>query len=225
MKHPVLYTLIVLTFIIGLVFWSFGFVNFSNSEWLQITSLFLVLAYLLVAFFRKDVKFSKSLKYLAVWVTIGLMIVYGYQFDFGSFSNGLLAQIYPARGQVLKAGEVTFARAYDGQFYVDAVIDNSAPIRFMVDTGASSVVLTARDAERLGVNLDSLHYTAPSSTANGMIWTAPVMLSSITIHGLTVYNVIATVSSSNLGVSLLGMTFLEKLKEFRFKQGDLTLVY
>ena len=110
----------------------------------------------------------------------------------------------------------------NGHFMVDAVVDG-VEIRFLVDTGASSVVLTANDAERLGYRLDGLEYSERYQTANGEILGAPVVLPELRIGDLEIEDVRSSVIRAPLSTSLLGMTFLSRLESFEVRDEGLIL--
>jgi clan AA aspartic protease (TIGR02281 family) len=109
----------------------------------------------------------------------------------------------------------------NGHFMISAEV-NRAPIEFLVDTGASLVFLTADDARNAGFNPRELNYTQFVSTGNGSARAAPVKLSEIRIGDLSVDNVRAAVLD-NLGQSVLGMSFLNRLKGFEMREGSLTI--
>ncbi len=110
----------------------------------------------------------------------------------------------------------------NGHFMVDAVVDG-VEIRFLVDTGATSVVLTAEDAERLGYRLDGLEYSDRYQTANGEILGAPVVLPELRIGDLEIEDVRSSVIRAPLSTSLLGMTFLSRLESFEVGDEGLIL--
>lgn len=99
---------------------------------------------------------------------------------------------------------------------------NGAPIRFLVDTGASRVTLTPEDARAAGITPSELVFSQRSLTANGWAREAPVTLREIRIEQLSIDDVPAAVSE-NLHVSLLGMSFLRRLKSFQMRENALTL--
>ena len=116
----------------------------------------------------------------------------------------------PPQAAQLGPGEASIARSPDGQFWADAFVDGH-PMRFLVDTGATAVALTADDARTLGVNPDSLTYSYTVSTANGQARAAPVKLGLVSVGGAEVANVDAFVIEKGLPTSLLGMTYLGRL--------------
>ena len=110
-----------------------------------------------------------------------------------------------------------------GHVIVDAAV-NSAPVRMLVDTGASFVALTPADARAAGIDPDRLLYNARVNTANGAARMAPVTLREIRIDQLSVFDVPAAVLQ-NLNVSLLGMSFLTRLQSYEMRDGKLTITW
>lgn len=100
----------------------------------------------------------------------------------------------------------------DGQFWTDARV-NSGHVRFLVDTGASSVALTLNDAKKAGIRTRELNYNVPIATAGGRNMAAYVDLKSISVGAITLRNVRALVVPEGLNTSLLGMTYLGQLQK------------
>ncbi|MEP7210502.1 MAG: TIGR02281 family clan AA aspartic protease [Alphaproteobacteria bacterium] len=101
----------------------------------------------------------------------------------------------------------------DGHYWTTAYI-NGTPTRFMVDTGATVIALTKRDAQRIGFNTDKLPKNAEVSTAHGKVKVAAAMLDTVTIDRVEVSHVQAVVVDDGLDQSLLGMSFLNALHDW-----------
>jgi aspartyl protease family protein len=101
--------------------------------------------------------------------------------------------------------------APDGHFYVTADV-NGESIRFVVDTGASDIVLTQADATRAGFDVTELSYFGQARTANGLVDTAPVTLDSVGFGGFLDEGVSAVVNAGDLDTSLLGMSYLSRYR-------------
>ncbi|OYW45801.1 MAG: hypothetical protein B7Z08_00060 [Sphingomonadales bacterium 32-68-7] len=101
-------------------------------------------------------------------------------------------------------------RAADGLFYVTAIV-NGAPVKFLVDTGASMIVLTAGDAERIGLMPEAEHFDGSAETANGRARTAQVTLDELAVGEIRSRRISAAVVRDGLGVSLLGQNWLSTL--------------
>jgi aspartyl protease family protein len=110
-----------------------------------------------------------------------------------------------------------------GHFKVDARIEGRH-IDFMVDSGASLVIMRESDAAQVGIRAMRSEYTAIVSTANGKIKAAPAKLDRIEIGGITVYDVPALVLPDEaLGQNLLGVAFLSRLKRYEYANGRMVL--
>ena len=110
-----------------------------------------------------------------------------------------------------------------GHFWIDAAV-NGAAVRFVVDTGASTVTLTPADAAAAGISHSSLSYSIVTSTANGQGRAAPVRLREVRIGQLAINDVQAAVID-NLRMSLLGMSFLKRLEHVEMGDGTLTIYW
>lgn len=159
---------------------------------------------------------------LVLWLMLFAVAIVAYAYrseigDVGKRALTLLTPGEPVAGPV--QGSVVIAKGYDGHFHIRTNI-NGHRIEMIADTGASAVVLTDRDARALGIKPDQSAYTVPTSTANGRSVTAPIVLPEIAIGAIALRNVPALVAEPGaLETSLLGNTFLERLKSFTV-EGD-----
>jgi len=95
---------------------------------------------------------------------------------------------------------------------------NGARIPMVLDTGASSVVLTQEAAKAAGLPLEVLNYSVNVDTANGRARAAPVTLDRMSIGGITERAVPALIAQpGQLRVSLLGMSFLNRLESWEVR--------
>jgi aspartyl protease family protein len=169
-------------------------------------------------------RFTQALTAALLWVVLALILVigYSYRFELRDVADRVLAELVP--GHVVSHGRtVEVARAFNGDFNVTAQI-NGARVAMVLDTGASSVVLTREDAKAAGLPLEVLTYTADIDTANGRTRAAPVRLDRIAIGGLVETSVDALVAQpGQLKRSLLGMSFLNRLQSWEVR-GDRLLL-
>ena len=171
-----------------------------------------------IGFFRsRRHRLNQSLQQAAVWVLIflGLVTAYG-------FRDVIQAQMRPQTTFALSENAVVLRRDRDGHFVADLSI-NGATIPFVVDTGASEIVLTKRDAEKAGIDVDSLRYYGRASTANGSVGTAPVTLQVVKLGPITDYDVRASVNEGDLFGSLLGLSYLNTFSEVRISGDEMFL--
>jgi clan AA aspartic protease (TIGR02281 family) len=118
---------------------------------------------------------------------------------------------------------LAFHAKRDGHVWLRAFVNN-APVIFIVDTGATHVALSLRDAQAAGLDNGRLVYRGFSSTANGLVRVAPVRLRELRIGEFTTTDVEAEVLD-NLGVSLLGQSFLNRLDSYEMHDGVLTFTW
>lgn len=158
--------------------------------------------YLLVEFRGRMGQLARG---LISWglIIVGLMAGYGLWQDMGG-------QFTP-RQSVAAGGEVTLPRAADGHYYVTLKVSGTA-VEFMVDTGASTVVLSQDDARKLGIDPAGLVYLGRAQTANGLVRTARVMLEDVVLGGFEDPKLAAYVNDGEMDGSLLGMDYLGRFQ-------------
>jgi aspartyl protease family protein len=158
---------------------------------------------------------SRTLQQAAIWgvIFLGTIAIAGLWED--------IARTVSPR-QVLSADErrLELPRDADGHFRVTLEV-NGTPVRFTVDTGATSVVLTREDAARAGIDVASLAFTGQASTANGVVAVAFVRLDSIGPFGDV--GMIADVNGGEMEGSLLGMTYLSRFTSVEMRGNRMIL--
>jgi aspartyl protease family protein len=119
--------------------------------------------------------------------------------------------------------EIVLSPDSHGHFRVDGRVD-ARPLSFVVDTGATTIALTARDASALGIHPSVNDYTMGVQTANGSVRAAPVTLDRVEIGSIAIHDVKAIVLPEGaLSDNLLGMTFLSRLHRYEYSNGRLVL--
>ncbi|MFV0515611.1 MAG: TIGR02281 family clan AA aspartic protease [Jhaorihella sp.] len=130
--------------------------------------------------------------------------------------------VRPRQAMLTDAGRVEVPRANDGHYYLTLGI-NGTPVEFMVDTGASQMVLTAADARRAGIDTADLAYVGRAMTANGEVRTAPVRLDRVELGEVSDTNLRAWVNEGEMDRSLLGMSYLQRWSRIEITGGALVL--
>lgn len=188
--------------------------------------LLLVLAIYLGYMFFIRLK-NNTFKNVALWLGIFclLILAYAFRFELEGIKERVISVLIPSYSWTNNQGQLVIARSGDGHFYLDAKGANGQDIHFLVDTGASDIALTKKDATALGFNLEKLNYTRRYNTANGVAYAAPVKLKQLTIGKRTFYNIEAHVTSGGLDISLLGMSLIEDFSNFKITKDMLILDY
>ncbi len=131
------------------------------------------------------------------------------------------ASVQTTRPMVM-GDELVIPAGRNGHFLVTAEVDG-VEILFLIDTGASQVVLTAEDAERLGYRPEDLEFSDRFETANGVIRGAPLVLPDLRIGDLEIEDLRSSVIQAPMSVSLLGMSFLNRLESYEVREEGLIL--
>lgn len=162
--------------------------------------------YLVAALRRRP---GQALQQLMIWALIflGVAAVAGIWPD-------VRAAIAPAQ-TVTQSGRIELPLRADGHYYLQAQV-NGATIDFVIDTGASQIVLSRADAERAGIDTGALAYIGRAFTANGEVATAPVRLDSLSVGPFTDCDVAAVVNRGAMAGSLLGMSYLTRFGKVQF---------
>ena len=170
-------------------------------------------------------QWMRGVQALALWAVliVGLAALYEYRGDLQAVANRVMSDVAPGEPVVGSGGEVSIAKRMDGSFVVAGEV-NDRGLRFIFDTGASTVVLTSESAQAIGFAPASLNYVVPVSTANGRTMAAPVTLDRLKIGSITERRVRALVARPGaLRENLLGMTFLERLTSYEVRGNRLIL--
>lgn len=157
-----------------------------------------------------------------IWglIFIGIIAVFGLWSD-------IRTTVFPQQavftdGAQSGAGRIEVPRSPDGHYYLTLKIDGTA-VNFIVDTGATDVVLSREDALRLGIDLNELNFLGRAGTANGMVRTARVTLRDVRLGPVNDARLTAWVSDGEMPGSLLGMAYLERFDRIEIARNRLIL--
>ncbi|WP_378950562.1 TIGR02281 family clan AA aspartic protease [Mesorhizobium sp. ANAO-SY3R2] len=195
---------------------TFGMGNDQFGSLIYLGALALVIG---ASVLGRRVPWSDSLRSIAMWLLIALVLVAGYQFryELQDVASRVTAGLVP--GSPLSAMDsdgratVTLDKLSNGHFGARLSI-NGATIDAMVDTGATTTVLTLADARKAGFDLDQLSFTIPVSTANGIAHAARVTAGTVELGAIERKNLPMLVADQGLRQSLLGMNFIGSLSGF-----------
>ncbi len=210
--------------LIGLLIWRFPFALEEQGAWAHLVYMLCFLALVAGGIFHKGLRATQVLKYTFIWVGIAGIagLGYAYRFELGAAKDRFVAELVPGADIPAAGGEIMFRADSSGHYNVEALV-NGVPVRFLVDTGASDVTLSPRDAERIGLDPDRLKFNRPYRTANGVVMGAAVNLPSIRVGPIELHDVTGSVNGAPLAASLLGMSFLERLRGYRVENETLIL--
>jgi len=174
--------------------------------------------------FVRQFNLKQTLRNVLIWVAAGGVLLIGFSFQNELKELGLRLRSNLVPGYPLQTGyhELTVSEGQGGHFLVYGTI-NGARIAFLIDTGATDIVLAPEDAKRLGIDLDRLSFDRPFGSANGIGYGAKAVVASLGVGPIQFSDVEVSINKSAMGTSLLGMAFLKRLKSYSVSGGKLIL--
>ncbi len=175
------------------------------------------------------IRVAEGLRYGAIWLLFLMVLVLGYSFrhELTGLGNRLTGALVPSAAVTEAPGVASIGKAQNGHFMVHALVKGPGlreeRILFLVDTGATTVALSGRDARKLGIDTNTLTYDQITRTANGTARAARVTLPRIAVGPVVATDVRASVLPTGLEVSLLGHSFLDQLSAFEVSGDRLIL--
>jgi len=186
-----------------------------NSEpgwWLSL-AIFGLIGIAFAGVFRDLLGFLSEERHKILHAMAAIACILGIEYVNAQYNLEQLTKSNQMGALAMTRGEANLNRSWDGHFRAIAQIDG-ADVGVLIDTGASLVLIRNDDASRIGIDLDSLAFTTPLTTANGKSFVAPLTLDTLSIGDVTVHDIRAAVAQPGaLHSSLLGMSFLESLGE------------
>jgi aspartyl protease family protein len=165
-------------------------------------------------------RMSQTLQHAAIWflIFVGAVLAYGIWDDVRDIATPRQSVVSSADGVI-----VDVPRQRDGHYHVTLGV-NGTPVEFIVDTGATDLVLTRADAERVGLAEEDLRFLGKALTANGTVRTAAVRLGEVTLGEIVDYDVPAVVNEGEMRQSLLGMSYLQAFGRIEIENDQLRLI-
>ena len=174
-------------------------------------------------------RLGETVRALGMWSLIVLVLVAGYQYryELQDVASRVTAGLIPGSPLSITNADGSVAVVLDklanGHFEVDAQI-NGAPVRMMIDTGATTTVMTAQDAAQAGIETSMLNFQVPVSTANGQALAARAVIQEIRVGAIDRRSMPVLVAAEGmLQQSLLGMNFIGTLSGFDIRGDRMTL--
>jgi clan AA aspartic protease (TIGR02281 family) len=118
--------------------------------------------------------------------------------------------------------QMSFRRGGDGVYRVEAQV-NEAQVRFVVDPGVSTVMLSLEDARAAGIDTAKLSFSARAATPQGEMSVASVTIPMLSLKQLTLFNVGGVVAQGHMPSSILGSTFLKRFDSYDVGETELVL--
>lgn len=192
----------------------------SADDWAYIGLRGLMLTLAVSALLSYGLTAKRTLKYALIWLGFGAVLLLGFSFreELGVVAARMGSEAAPGFAAETRPGELMVTRSADGAFYVMGQVNGRA-VRFLIDTGASDIVLSPEDARRLGVDVDSLDFNRSYQTANGVGRGAGFEAQSLAVGPVRLRDVPMSINRAPMDASLLGMSFFRDLQSMEIR-GD-----
>ncbi|MFD3189718.1 TIGR02281 family clan AA aspartic protease [Sedimentitalea sp. HM32M-2] len=190
----------------------------NSLDWGNLIYLLLLLAMVLTWFVAGNRRsLGRTVQQALAWglIFVGVIAAIGVWDD-------IRQTLRPSQSVFASTGQVEVPRAPDGHYYLTLMI-NEKPVDFLIDTGASDMVLTRDDAARVGIDLANLAYMGRANTANGLVRTAPIALERVELGPALDRDVRAWVNQGEMDQSLLGMAYLRRWEKIEITGDALVL--
>ncbi len=173
-----------------------------------------IAAYFLVA--HRD-RLGQAARAAVLWglIFVGVVAAYGLWSD-------IRDDVMPRQTVFEDQARIEVPRAFDGHYYLTLGV-NEASVVFVVDTGATDIVLSREDAARAGIDLDDLVYSGVAGTANGIVRTARTTVDLLQIGPIMDRDVPVWVNQGEMQTSLLGMAYLQRFSNLQIMDNKLVL--
>ena len=165
-------------------------------------------------------RLSQTAQQAAIWflIFVGAVLAYGVWDDVAGIATPRQSVVSGEAGVIIDV-----PRRRDGHYHLELEV-NGAPVAFIVDTGASDLVLSRDDAARAGIDADGLRYLGEARTANGVVRTAQVRLAEVRLGDIVDRDVRAVVNAGDMPASLLGMSYLQSFGRIEIENDQLRLI-
>ncbi len=162
--------------------------------------------------YGRRIHLREAVRNALIWAGVLLVLAIGfaYQDEIKAVALRLRSELIPGYAVQSDAQELVLTEGEGGNFYVYGAV-NGQPVKFLIDTGASEIVLSPGDATRLGIDTNALDYNRTYQTANGTGLGAPCEVKSLEIGAIALSDVPVSINKADMGESLFGMTFLKRM--------------
>lgn len=158
------------------------------------------------------------------WIAIfaALFAIFSFRFEFISIWERVKADISGTAGQSVSGGEIAIRRQDDGHYWLQVDV-NGKPVRFMIDSGATTTAMNADTARETGIEVDANGYPVILDTANGRVTAQRGVIQSLKIDALEIPQHKVVVSESFGDTNVLGMNFLDSMRSWKVEANVMTL--
>jgi len=159
------------------------------------------------------------------WIAIfaALFAIFSFRFEFKAVWERVKADISGTAGQNVRGEEITIRRQDDGHYWLQLDV-NGKPVRFMIDSGATTTAVNGNTARETGIQVDTTGYPVFLDTANGRVTAQRGVILSLKIGSQEIGRHNVVVSESFGDTNVLGMNFLDSMQSWKVEANVMTLM-
>tara|TARA_R110000824_G_scaffold19504_2_gene75418 strand:+ start:17720 stop:18340 length:621 start_codon:yes stop_codon:yes gene_type:complete len=176
------------------------------------------------ALFSRRIGFGEVIRTALAWVAIFAVFIVGfsYQHEILAVWNRVSGEVTGTNHQLMVGDALRIQQSADGHFWVDAKV-NEHPVRFLIDSGATTTAMTLRTAEMAGIEISKSPFPVVLTTANGSVAAQRGTIQSLQIGNMLSKNLAVVVAEEFGESNVIGMNFLSKLGSWRVAGGEMIL--
>lgn len=176
------------------------------------------------ALFSRRIGFGEIIRNILIWVAIFavFIVAFSYQREILAVWNRVSGEMSGANQQTVVGGTIRIQQSADGHFWVDANV-NAQPVRFLIDSGATTTAMNLRTAQMSGVDVSDSPFPVILSTANGSVQAQRGSIDSLQIGPMEVRNLPVVVAPEFGDSNVIGMNFLSSLRSWRVEGTEMVL--
>jgi aspartyl protease family protein len=224
-----LFIWLALLALIAIAIWKLSelFPGSAHSDWdrARIVQLIFILALVSSGIvFSRRYKLRETARNIAIWMGIASVLATGFTFqdELRTAYERVRAELIPSYAVMADPKTLVLTQSENGHYYLTSEL-NGVPVTFLVDTGASDVVLSPSDAKRLGVDVGHLEFNHVYETANGIGRGASYRVARMMLGKIELDDVPVSINAAYMTESLLGMSVLRNIASVEIRDRKLYL--
>lgn len=176
------------------------------------------------ALFSRRIGFGEIVRNILVWVAIFAVFIVGfsYQREILAVWNRVSGEMTGTNEQFVVGDTLRIRQSPDGHFWIDAMV-NELPVRFLIDSGATTTAMTLRTAQSAGIDISESPFPVVLVTANGSVEAQRGTIQSLEIGPLVAQDLPVVVAEEFGDSNVIGMNFLSKLRSWRVEGAEMVL--
>ena len=192
----------------------------------NINLIFAIGALVLVAsaLFSRRIAFGEIIRTALAWVAIFALFIVGFSYktEILAVWNRVTGELTGSNDQLVVGETLRIRQSVDGHFWINAKV-NEHPVRFLVDSGATTTAMTLRTAKAAGIDISSSPFPVILTTANGSVEAQRGTVQTLQIGSMTAHDLPVVVAEEFGDSNVIGMNFLSELKSWRVEGGEMIL--